>query len=554
MSKKWQNYLSQCGRRMKERLKTHGLLLLIVALGLWVRGWKLGEWPQGLNRDEAAIAYNAYLITQTGKDEWQRVYPVFFESFGDQKLPGYPYVVAFLFQWLPINDAVVRLPSCLAGVGLIVIAYFLVWTLGKAKKCRQHLTITASLTALLVALNPVFIWYSRGAWEANLALFWLMLAVLLIWRHYYYRRGWQVWSLLAVFVLLMLSFLTYNSPLLIATVALVFLPWWLWRAGKEFWGPLWVSVAVAVVTCFVLLIPVNRQKTGISIFTDATVHYQYLQYREHLPAWLLPVAGSRYVYWLGKLAETTGLSFSPRFWWHGGSHPWHQLSNFGVLHWSTGLWLYVTLVSLLIVTALSWRGQKFFSQKLVVSAKILSLVVICLVPSVITVDSPHVTRSLVFFYVLILLGGCWLLYVREIWHRRHYQWSQWLVIGLLFLTLGEAGWYLYSYKHYFLTHNLYQAGLADFLPTLTHEKPVLVWSPTEPSMRQYEYIIFAWELKLAPDLFWHTQIRENADTVGIKGISDLLDYHFADDGIQLPGNWQIIRYNTDKQQWERAHD
>ena len=44
-------------------------LLLILALASFLRLWQLGQFPNGLNADEAAIGYSAYSLIQTGQDE-----------------------------------------------------------------------------------------------------------------------------------------------------------------------------------------------------------------------------------------------------------------------------------------------------------------------------------------------------------------------------------------------------------------------------------------------------------------------------------------------------
>lgn len=98
--------------------------VLVICLAVLLRVVDLANIPSILNRDEAALAYNAYLIKETSMDEWQVKRPFLFKSFGDYKLPGYPYLLAVLFNFLPINDLVAKLPSVLAGVGLVILAFF----------------------------------------------------------------------------------------------------------------------------------------------------------------------------------------------------------------------------------------------------------------------------------------------------------------------------------------------------------------------------------------------------------------------------------------------
>ena len=64
-------------------------LLVILLLAIVVRFWALGSLPVILNRDEAALGYNALLLVQQGVDEWGRQWPITLTSFGDYKLVGY---------------------------------------------------------------------------------------------------------------------------------------------------------------------------------------------------------------------------------------------------------------------------------------------------------------------------------------------------------------------------------------------------------------------------------------------------------------------------------
>ena len=125
------------------------LLSLIVLLGAALRLFQLGSIPAILNRDEAALAYNGYLLSQTGKDEWGKIWPPTLESFGDYKLPGYPLILAILFKFLPLSDGVVRLPSAFFGIILIVVAFQLALHSKLLHRQAFHL-------ATIIAVSPIF--------------------------------------------------------------------------------------------------------------------------------------------------------------------------------------------------------------------------------------------------------------------------------------------------------------------------------------------------------------------------------------------------------------
>src|SRR3990170_2242804 len=101
------------------------LLLLIVLMSLFLRFWRLGEYP-ALNADEAALGYNAYSLIQTGRDEHGNPWPIHFQSFNDWKPGLYVYLAIPFIKLLGLTELAVRLPGALLGVGTVAVLYFLV--------------------------------------------------------------------------------------------------------------------------------------------------------------------------------------------------------------------------------------------------------------------------------------------------------------------------------------------------------------------------------------------------------------------------------------------
>lgn len=153
------------GARLLKLLKSNLLILiLIILLGLFLRVYDLNSVPPGLTWDEAALGYNAYSILNTGKDEYGVFLPLTLKSFGDYKPALYSYIdIPFIFLF-GLNETVVRIPSLLSGVGLIILAYLLV------RKIFNNNWLGLS-AALFIAISPPAIIFSRAAWEANMALF-----------------------------------------------------------------------------------------------------------------------------------------------------------------------------------------------------------------------------------------------------------------------------------------------------------------------------------------------------------------------------------------------
>lgn len=162
--------------------KINNKLLIIFLLALFLRLYKLESYPVSLNWDEVAIGYNAYSISQTGKDEYGSVYPMLFKSFNDFKLPGYIYIDSIFIRLLTLNEFSVRLPSALFGAAAIPIFFLIIQRLledlgmGRSKISKN----TPLIAAALLTISPWHIQFSRGAFEANLALTILLLGILLL--------------------------------------------------------------------------------------------------------------------------------------------------------------------------------------------------------------------------------------------------------------------------------------------------------------------------------------------------------------------------------------
>lgn len=161
-------------------ISRHKMAFLITFLALILRVWQLGNYPPDFTPDEAALGYNAYSIIHTGRDENNQLYPVIFESFGDYKPGLYIYLSIPWIMMLGLNETSVRLTSALAGT----LAVFLIYVVLRLVRnelpyafLKNHSPIFA---ALILAINPWHIHFSRGAWESNVALTMILLGLVCI--------------------------------------------------------------------------------------------------------------------------------------------------------------------------------------------------------------------------------------------------------------------------------------------------------------------------------------------------------------------------------------
>lgn len=208
---------------MKKFFKKYWPLVLIAVLAFVLRVYKIGEYPIGTTWDEPALGYNAYSILKTGRDEYGKFLPITFKSFGDYKPGLFIYYILPSVAFFGLNKFAIRLPSALAGVGTVIAVYFLVKELFKKSPATDYYPL---ITSLLLAISPWNIHFSRGAWEANLALFTIVLGVI------FFLKAIQTSEIrffVFTFVLFALSFYVYHGAKVFLVVFLVGSLVFLWK-------------------------------------------------------------------------------------------------------------------------------------------------------------------------------------------------------------------------------------------------------------------------------------------------------------------------------------
>lgn len=154
---------------MKKDLLIIGAILII---GSVLRLWQLGQIPISLDWDEASLAYNAYSIAETGKDEYGQFLPVVLRSFDDYKPALYSYLAIPFIKIFDLSMFSIRIVSVISGI----IAVFITFVLVKELFDKKYLAFLASF---LLAISPWHIQFSRAAFEANVGLTLILLALIL---------------------------------------------------------------------------------------------------------------------------------------------------------------------------------------------------------------------------------------------------------------------------------------------------------------------------------------------------------------------------------------
>ena len=361
-------------------------LILIIALSILTRFINLSSLPPALNRDEAAIGWNANSILKTARDEHSQTMPLAFKSIGDYKMPLYIYATVIPVKLFGLNDFSIRFWSALAGVASVIAIYFL------SKKLYPSNRVFALSAAFFMALNPWAVFYSRIGFEANLALaFFLSGFALILQRHK------SIFKLNLGLFLVLLAFLTYSSSLIFIPV---FLFVFFFINRKTLTKKQTISLVIFTLLfsfIFKSLWSISSQKANITVFSDPTVINTYNQTRTAVYQ-VNPILArtwyNKYVYFSRIIANNYLKSFSPKFLLTvGGNHPWHRTPSVGNYYW---IEIFLSLIGLFWLIKNKNPKLKYL---------LISWLILAPIPSAITIDAPHSTRSLHLLPIIIILAA-----------------------------------------------------------------------------------------------------------------------------------------------------
>jgi len=181
--------------------------LLAVALGL--RLWDLGS--RTLHHDETLHAFFSYLLYRDGS----------YEHLPMMHGPLKFFLTALSYLLFGASDFTARVPTALAGAGLVLLPLAL----------RQRLGRTGALAAgVLIALSPTLVYFSRFNRDDMLIAFLTLALVACLWR--YLDGGGPLYLALTALVL-GLGFATMETTYIHLAIFLLFLELWL---AQHFWA------------------------------------------------------------------------------------------------------------------------------------------------------------------------------------------------------------------------------------------------------------------------------------------------------------------------------
>jgi len=309
--------------------KKNIILISILLLGSFLRIRKIWNYPP-LNADEAAIGYNAYSILKTGRGEHGNPWPLHFKSFGDYKPGGYFYLVLPFLAVFGLNTLAVRLP-CLI---LSIITIYLIFKIFDLVWKDETLSL---ISALVLAVSPWHLHFSRGGWESNVAVFFLVLGTYLFYK--FISDNSRLLFLFSVFSFIA-SMYVYHSARVIAPLLFfglsVFNFKLLWSERKKLILPVGAGII------FVLPIIVSflgggasSRFSGVGIFADSGPLWRINELRaqhKNTEAVIPTVFHNRYLGYVLALVENYFSHFNGNFLFISGDEvPRSKVPGMGVM-------------------------------------------------------------------------------------------------------------------------------------------------------------------------------------------------------------------------------
>jgi 4-amino-4-deoxy-L-arabinose transferase-like glycosyltransferase len=393
------------------KLKSVNLTILFILLIAFIlRVWELGNIPPHLSPDEASLGYNAYSILKTGRDEYGKLLPLIFKSFGDYKPGLYIYLsVPFIFLF-GLNEFAVRLPSALAGTAAVWLLYLIIKEFKEDKKLprKAGFRFTEEIIApALLALNPWHLHFSRGAWEVNVALTLTLAGI------YFFLKSLKNFKyFLAATIAFAATFLLYqgaklSTPLVIAALGFVYLKRTLEliRANIKLFL---ISCFAGLIICLPVVFSVFQGQVGrLGVFSIFSYKRSSQDVEKILSEGNEKIGDlSYYLFHSEGLNFTRAVMgryfnhFSGRFLFFEGDYqnPKHSSPNSGVM-------LICDLVFLAFgIVALIKMGNKFSKFSLV-------LLILAPLPAALSRDEVQAVRSFNMVIPLVLISSCGLVFL-----------------------------------------------------------------------------------------------------------------------------------------------
>lgn len=410
-------------------MKLKIFFISIFLLSILLRIYAFGSNPPSLYWDEASLGYNAYSIAASLKDEHGEFLPLArFMAFGDYKPPGYIYASVPFVWWGGLNEISVRLPSLLAGLGLVIFTYLITKEIFGRKKI-------ALLAAFIMGISPWGIHFSRAAFEANLAAIFNLLGI-----YFFLISRRKKYFILPSIILFIFSFYTFNAnriiaPLMLFVMSIIYL--------KDIWmNKKWALISAII--GLIMIVPSfsylqSRESRlrfqEVSIFNNLDLIKTSNQFQNdddnNIVSKLLD---NRRVFYVREFLKHYTDNFDLRFLFtYGDVNPRLAIQGMGQLYFIELPFLFLGVYFL-------------FKTKNKESLVLFLWVLIAVIPAGVAKETPHALRiiSILPVYQIIIALGI-------------YETANWLILKIKFnrTLLFYFLFFMFSANIFYYLHNYY---------------------------------------------------------------------------------------------------
>lgn len=381
-------------------------ILFFIVFGLILRFQHLSLIPGSISNDELDHVVNGLSIFYTAKDFQGQHY--FWELYPTQT---HTYTAELSALWhagfsaLPINPVLLaRLPNALFG--LITAGFFGIF-------CYQ--VLRSKLLALLafvgILISPWHIYISRTAYEAPIALAWLMMSIVLFWQSLSVKKlQHKIIFLIGSVATMFTSFYTYHGYKILFPFIYTLVFFWkntqitqFVRSPRLFLGT--ISPLLAICVCWLLLFSLffvrleagwygDRANEVSVLNTDELSSEVNTQRRDSLESNLKPFFTNKATILFDDTAKNIAEAFNTKLLFTSGFD-----QSFALGLWEHGF-LYLIQAPLLVI-GLVWTLRHHRRD----GVFLVALALISLIPVVIHVGTSISLRSNLFIPVLILFSA-----------------------------------------------------------------------------------------------------------------------------------------------------
>lgn len=151
------------------------LFVTIILFAFILRIYQLDKFPPGFYSDETAFGYNAYSLLQTGRDEFNKAWPLTLKSFGDYKPPMSAWLALPTIAIFGLSELAVRLPSVLLGTLTIIVVFFLTRETVATSELKfltsKQKEYVPYVSSILLAISPWHLLFSRSSMLVGIEIF-----------------------------------------------------------------------------------------------------------------------------------------------------------------------------------------------------------------------------------------------------------------------------------------------------------------------------------------------------------------------------------------------